>query len=62
MKSTKKYTKKHLLGHKSVLSLKVMYKILKDGYLKPGSQVGQDGLWGQDGMDFIFLMFYDMGD
>ena len=32
MKSTTKYTKKHLLGHKSVLSLKTMYKILKEGY------------------------------
>lgn len=63
MKSTTKYTKKHLLGHKSVLSLKTMYKILKEGYLKPGSQVGQEGLWGQEevGMDFIFLMFFDIG-
>ena len=37
-----------------------MYKILKNGYLKPGSQVGQQGVHGLydegEGMDFIFLM------
>lgn len=61
MKSVKKYTKKHLLGHRSLVSLKVMYKILKEGYLKPGVQQGKYGLKDEEGMEFIFLMFFDIG-
>lgn len=61
VKKTKKYTKKHLLGHESVKSLKVMYKILKEGYLKPGIQEGTYGLIPGEGMEFIFLMFFDIG-
>ena len=60
-KNTKKYTKKHLLGHESVKSLEVMYKILKEAYLKPGIQTGTHGLYPGKGMEFIFLMFFDIG-
>ena len=61
MKMVKKYTKKHLLGHESLKTLEVMYKILKEGYLKPRIQEGVHGLNTGEGMEFIFLMFFDIG-
>ena len=64
-KTNLKYSRKHLLGHESKTNLDVMYKILKSGYLKPGIQVGEQGVYGlygyEEGMDFIFLMFFDIG-
>ena len=64
MKTNLKYSGKHLLGQESKTNLDVMYKILKSGYLKPGAQVGEQGVHGfynEEGMNFIFLMFFDIG-
>lgn len=50
-----------LLGHQTSTNITDIYKIMQNGYLRPGTKTGVVGMWGWDNPSkYIYLMFYDI--
>lgn len=49
-----------LLGHQTSHNITDIYKIMQNGYLRPGTKTGVVRMYGQNLSKYIYLMFFDI--